>query len=326
MIMKYLTKSSPPVNFHNSIYFKYTAIFILTNIIFFMIFVISYFNNLHLNFLINFEIYLSILFTLYIYNFFFEKYKEKYVNKKSLDNNESEIKLLKAEEKYRKEFLGNVSHELKTPIFNIQGYIYTLLDGAIKDDNVNIKYLKRTKKNINRLISIVEDLLTISKLETHELKLNIVNFDINELIYDVFDLFEIKKTENNINLRFETIKKRLLVSADREYITEVFTNLISNSLLYGKKEGTTKVKITENQEKITVTVTDDGIGIKKKYLNRIFERFFRIDKSRSKELGGTGLGLSIVKHIINGHNEEIYVKSEIGKGTSFKFSLKKANN
>lgn len=324
--MKYLTKSSPPVNFHNSIYFKYTAIFILTNIIFFMIFVISYFNNLHLNFLINFEIYLSILFTLYIYNFFFEKYKEKYVNKKSLDNNESEIKLLKAEEKYRKEFLGNVSHELKTPIFNIQGYIYTLLDGAIKDDNVNIKYLKRTKKNINRLISIVEDLLTISKLETHELKLNIVNFDINELIYDVFDLFEIKKTENNINLRFETIKKRLLVSADREYITEVFTNLISNSLLYGKKEGTTKVKITENQEKITVTVTDDGIGIKKKYLNRIFERFFRIDKSRSKELGGTGLGLSIVKHIINGHNEEIYVKSEIGKGTSFKFSLKKANN
>lgn len=236
---------------------------------------------------------------------------------------QTEINLLKANEKYRKEFLGNVSHELKTPIFNIQGYVYTLLEGGIDDKDINIRYLKKAKKNIKRLITIVEDLLTISKLETRELKLNLESFDIVKLIKEIFDLFETEKDKNNISLKLKTETEKLFVLADREFITEVLTNLISNSMLYGVAGGNTEVSAEEKGDKILISVTDNGIGIKEEHLKRIFERFFRVDKSRSKELGGTGLGLSIVKHIIDGHNESINVSSEIGRGTTFSFTLQK---
>ena len=236
-----------------------------------------------------------------------------------------EIAILKANEKYRKEFLGNVSHELKTPLFNIQGYILTLLDDGLYDEDINIKYLQRTEKNINRLISVVQDLETISKIESGEMKLNIENFDIIQLINEIFEMQEIRANKKNIRLDFfENYIAPVIVKADKKGIHDVISNLIINSIIYGKEYGKTSIKIESKANKVFIYVEDNGIGISEKHLQRIFERFFRIDKSRSKIQGGTGLGLSIVKHIIEVHKQTINVKSKLSVGSSFVFSLDKA--
>ncbi len=233
-----------------------------------------------------------------------------------------EIAQLKQLEKYRKEFLGNVSHELKTPIFNIQGYVLTLLDGGLEDENINRKYLERTEKSINRMISIVEDLESISRLESGELKLDYNKFNIKVLFEEVFELQEMLAKEQGIKLRFDSsYEKPLYVLADRNRIFEVVNNLIVNSIKYGNAGGHTTVSFMDMGENLLIEIADDGIGIAEGDLNRIFERFYRTDKSRSRDMGGTGLGLSIVKHIIEAHNQTINVRSNQGVGSSFAFTL-----
>lgn len=236
-----------------------------------------------------------------------------------------EFDKLKKLEKYRREFLGNVSHELKTPIFNIQGYISTLLEGGIEDPAVNRKYLERTEKSINRLISIVDDLESISKIESGELSLNREDFNIFSLIKESAESLEMKAASKNITINLIQPEKPFFVKADRKRIAEVITNLIVNSVIYGKENGTTTIQLYDMEEKVLVEVSDNGIGIEEKYLPRVFERFFRVDKSRSSELGGTGLGLAIVKHILEIHGQAIHVNSEYGAGTSFTFTLQKIN-
>jgi two-component system, OmpR family, phosphate regulon sensor histidine kinase PhoR len=236
-----------------------------------------------------------------------------------------EIERLKDMERYRKEFVGNVSHELKTPIFNIQGYILTLLEGGIDDPKINMLYLKRTEKSVDRMISIVEDLESITKLESGELKLNMVNFDIVKTVRDVMEMEQWQADERGISLEFvNKPQKPVFVRADKNRILEVLTNLIVNGIKYGKKNGYVRVSFHDLEENIMIEVTDNGIGIEKRHLPRIFERFFRVDKSRSREQGGTGLGLSIVKHIIEAHNQSINVRSVIDQGTTFNFTLEKA--
>lgn len=238
-----------------------------------------------------------------------------------------EITRLKDLEKYRKEFVGNVSHELKTPIFNIQGYVLTLLEGGIDDPKINKLYLQRTEKSIDRMISIVEDLESITKLESGELKLNYVDFDIVKLTEDAFDLAQMLANERNISLQFTTkTDKPIMVQADKKRIMEVMNNLVGNGIKYGKKKGFVKVGFYDLHETILIEVSDNGIGIDKADQYRIFERFYRVDKSRSREQGGTGLGLSIVKHIIEAHDQTINVKSVIDKGTTFTFTLEKVKN
>ncbi len=234
-----------------------------------------------------------------------------------------EIAVLKSNEKYRKEFLGDVSHELKTPLFNIQGYILTLIDSKLQDESINMKYLKRTSKNIKRLISIVKDLETISKLETGELLLEIEKFDIVQMVTEVFEMQEIRAKAKSITFQFDkTYEKPIYVMADKKNIANVLNNLIINSVIYGKENGTTEVGIKQKTDKVYVSIKDNGIGIKEKYQKRIFERFFRVDKSRSKVQGGTGLGLSIVKHSIEAHKQSISVSSKLNVGTTFTFTLK----
>ncbi len=236
-----------------------------------------------------------------------------------------EINLLKANEKYRKEFLGNVMHELKTPIFNIQGYVLTLIDGGWEDKEIFQKFLQRSEKNINRLISIVKDLEAISQLESGQLKLQFSRFNLVKAIEDVFEMQEIKATQYGVKLVFShSFNDKIMVYADKLHIIEVIGNLINNSIKYGKQGGITVISLSETKTKILVTVKDDGIGIAKEHLPRIFERFYRVDKSRSRKRGGTGLGLAIVKHIIEAHHETIKVDSEIDRGTAFIFSLQKS--
>jgi len=236
-----------------------------------------------------------------------------------------EIERLKELERYRKDFVGNVSHELKTPIFNIQGYILTLLEGGLEDPSINKLYLTRAEKSIDRMISIVEDLESINKLETGELKPKFEVFDIVKIVEYVFELEQPLSNERNISL-LSTQKpdKPLMVKGDKKRIIEVLTNLVVNGIKYGKKSGFVKVAFYDFDDKIMIEVSDNGIGMTKKDLMRIFERFYRVDKSRSREQGGTGLGLSIVKHIIEAHNQTINVQSEINEGTTFTFTLEKA--
>lgn len=237
-----------------------------------------------------------------------------------------EIDTLKIREEYRKDFLGNVSHELKTPLFTVQGYILTLLDGAMKDKNVRKKYLQRANKGVERLIYIVKDLDLITKLEVGDLHLELSDFDIIELIQSVFDLLEMKALKNNITLTFDIeYIHPIIVHADRERIQQVVTNLIVNSIKYGHENGTTEVSV-ENliKNKVIVRVTDNGEGIEKQHIPRLFERFYRVDKSGSRAEGGSGLGLSIVKHIIEAHDEKIYVESVLGVGSEFSFTMEKA--
>ncbi|MBS3805940.1 MAG: sensor histidine kinase [Bacteroidales bacterium] len=240
-------------------------------------------------------------------------------------NKTREIAQLKQMAKYRKEFLGNVSHELKTPIFNIQGYVLTLLDGAIDDPDINKKYLKKTEKSINRMISIVEDLEAITKLESGELELNYETFDMVDLMKDVFEAQELKAREKGTRLSFTSkYDKSVKVYADKERIYQLVTNLVVNSINYGRENGRTTVSFLDMGENILIEITDNGLGIKESEIPRIFERFYRVDKSRSRQQGGTGLGLAIVKHIIEAHGQTINVRSTPGKGTSFAFTLQKA--
>ena len=246
---------------------------------------------------------------------------DKYAKDKKL-----EIETLKVREEYRKEFIGNVSHELKTPLFTVQGYLLTLLDGAIEDKKIRTKYLNRANKGVERLIYIVKDLDMITKLEVGDLSLNKEAFDIVELIQSVFDLLEMKAAKKKISLTFDMdYPKPIMVFADRERIQQVLTNLIVNSIKYGREKGTTEVSI-ENliKNKVIVRVTDNGEGIANEHIKRIFERFYRVDKSGSRKEGGSGLGLSIVKHIIEAHDERIYIESEVDVGSEFSFSMEKA--
>ena len=246
--------------------------------------------------------------------------------KKFATDKKIEIENLKVREEYRREFMGNVSHELKTPLFTVQGYLSTLLDGAMKDKSLQKKYIERAEKGVERLIYIVEDLDMISKLEMGQLNLEKSNFNIVELIQNVFDLLEMNADKKNIILMFDQkYSKSINVFADQEKIQQALTNLITNSIKYGKDNGTTEVSIEDLVEnKIIVRVKDNGEGIEQHNIPRLFERFFRVDKSGSRSEGGSGLGLSIVKHIIEGHNEKIYVESEFNKGSEFSFTLEKA--
>lgn len=238
-----------------------------------------------------------------------------------------EIDTLKIRDEYRKDFLGNVSHELKTPLFTVQGYILTLLDGALDDKKVRKKYLERAAKGVDRLIYIVQDLDLITKLETEGLKMKMERFDIIELIQNVFDLLEINASKKKIALTFDMeYNKPIFVMADKERMQQVLSNLLTNSIKYGHENGTTEVSV-ENliKNKVIVRVTDNGEGITEEHIPRLFERFYRVDKSGSRDVGGSGLGLSIVKHIIEAHNEKIYVESVVDVGSEFSFTLEKSS-
>ncbi|MFN5347098.1 MAG: sensor histidine kinase [Bacteroidota bacterium] len=233
-----------------------------------------------------------------------------------------EIDNLKQVEIYRREFLSNVSHELKTPIFSAQGYIHTLIDGGIEDADINLLYLNKAAKSIDRLVSMVDDLESISKLEAGELIVEVRTFDITDLIHDVIDSLEMQSKEKKINLHLvEDSNRPVYVNGDRDLIRQVVVNLLVNSIKYGVQGGETTISYADGGDKIIVDIADNGIGIEKGHLPRLFERFYRVDKSRSRDQGGTGLGLAIVKHIIEAHSQYISVHSEVGKGTTFSFSL-----
>ena len=239
-------------------------------------------------------------------------------------NQKEELIKMKENENYRREFIGNVSHELKTPIFNIQGYIQTLIDGGLQDENVNLKYLKRANISVDRMINIVDDLEVISQLETNENVLDLENFNIVDTIKEVFDQLEMRANKMNISLTLSNESNSEIVYADRNKIQQVFMNLISNSIKYGKENGTTKVRLFDMTDKMLIEVADNGIGISEDALNRLFERFYRVDKNRSREIGGTGLGLAIVKHIIEAHQQTINVRSSVEIGSTFSFILEKS--
>jgi two-component system phosphate regulon sensor histidine kinase PhoR len=229
---------------------------------------------------------------------------------------------------FRKEFLGNVSHELKTPIFNIQGYIHTLIDGAIDDPEVNVRFLQKAAKSADRLSDLVADLLAISQLESGELNMEPERFDINLMVKDVYEQLEVRAKERGISLIIkEGCNKPFYILADRYRIRQVLVNLVLNSIKYGKEDGVTTAGYYDMDENILIEVGDNGEGMEQEHLPRIFERFYRVDKSRARESGpgGTGLGLAIVKHIIEAHNQSINVRSQLGKGTTFGFTLKKSN-
>jgi two-component system phosphate regulon sensor histidine kinase PhoR len=236
-----------------------------------------------------------------------------------------EIEDLKKLEQFRKEFLANLSHELKTPIFNIQGYVHTLLDGAKDEPEVLKHFLERTAKSIDRLNNLVDDLDEISKIERGEVAMVKEIFDVTQLVKEVFESMELKATSKDVLLNISKgFDKSFFVMADKEKIRQVITNLIDNSIKYGKEKGETTASFYDMDENILVEITDNGIGILEEHLPRLFERFYRIDKHRSREQGGTGLGLAIVKHIIEAHEQTINVRSTVGVGTTFAFTLQKA--
>lgn len=235
-----------------------------------------------------------------------------------------EIDELKKMEVYRREFLGNVSHELKTPLFNIQGFILTLMDGGIHDPQVNFDFLQKSQKNIERMITIVEDLEVISRLETGEATPMLSNFSIIALVREVMEFLEPKATEQQIKLLFAAeYNDNMIVRADKEKIRTVLTNLFENSIKYGIAGGRTKVSFYDMDENYLIEVSDNGVGIEEQHISRLFERFYRVDKHRSRAQGGSGLGLAIVKHIIEAHEQTINVRSAPGVGSTFSFTLKK---
>lgn len=242
------------------------------------------------------------------------------------DTNDREIARLKESETFRKQYLGNVAHELKTPIFNIQGYISTLLDGGLEDDLINRKYLERTEKSIDRLINIVNDLDTISKLESNMAGMKMESFDIVAMTREIAEQAEIEADKKGIRIQVkggESLPSPFWVSADKHFIGQVLVNLIINSIRYGREGGQTRIKFRDLLDRILIEVEDNGVGIAREDVPRIFERFYRTDKGRSREQGGTGLGLAIVKHIVEAHGERITVRSELGVGTTFSFTLKR---
>lgn len=239
--------------------------------------------------------------------------------------NKLEIERLKDMESYRREFVGNVSHELKTPIFNIQGYLLTLLEGGIYDEKINLDYLERANKSVDRMIALIEDLDIISKLESGVIEMHLKKVNIIDLTHDVLSSLEIKAQEKNIKLTIQnTLNKPVWVMADADKITQVLVNLLVNSIKYGKEGGETKIKFYDMDENILVEVADNGQGIEEKHHKRLFERFYRTDRGRARDSGGTGLGLAIVKHIIEAHHQTINLRSTVDVGSTFSFTLKKA--
>ncbi|MEN9609596.1 MAG: hypothetical protein RLZZ628_410 [Bacteroidota bacterium] len=238
---------------------------------------------------------------------------------------DQEIKTLQELEAYRRNYLGNVSHELKTPIFNIQGFLHTLLDGGIHDENVNLSYLQKAAKNAERLQTIVEDLQAISKSDAGEMHLDLQTFDIQKLTQEVMDDMELKAKGRGIKLVFkEGASNGWMVRADRESIRQVLMNLINNSIKYGKDNGQTKIGFYDMDKIVLIEVSDNGIGIARHHLKHVFDRFYRVDKSRSREAGGSGLGLAIVKHIIEAHKQSVHWRSTEGAGSTFGFTLEKS--
>lgn len=242
------------------------------------------------------------------------------------ETNDKEIARLKETEKFRKQYLGNVAHELKTPIFNIQGYISTLLDGGLEDELINRKYLERTEKSIDRLINIVNDLDTISKLESDMTHMKQEQFDVVALCKEIADQLEMEANKKSIKIVVkggDNLPSPFWVLADKHFVGQVLVNLMINTIRYGKEGGLTKVSFRDLLDHILIEVEDNGVGIGKEDIPRVFERFYRTDKGRSREQGGTGLGLAIVKHIVEAHGERISVRSELGVGSTFAFTLKK---
>jgi two-component system phosphate regulon sensor histidine kinase PhoR len=237
-----------------------------------------------------------------------------------------EIDELKKLEEYRRNFMGDISHELKTPIFNIQGYLHTLLDGGLEDETINLAYIKKAVKNVDRLHNIVQDLESISTMESGATELNVDEFEIKELVELVFEEQYIKAKDKGIELRFKVgADKNFKVLGDKEKISQVLVNLVSNSIKYGKIDGKTQISFYDMDKVILIEVADDGIGIQQEHLNRLFDRFYRVDKSRSRKAGGTGLGLAIVKHILEIHQQSINVRSTVGRGSTFGFTLEKVD-
>lgn len=234
----------------------------------------------------------------------------------------AEIRELEERERFRREFIGNLAHELKTPIFNIQGYILTLLEGGLEDERVNRDFLNRASNGVDRLMKIVEDLDLITKLESGVIDLRATRTDLHELVNELLDPMATKAREKGMKLRNE-LAAPTFVHADRNRLAQVFINLFNNAINYGHEGGTCSVQSYPLGEQLLIEVVDDGIGISKEHLPRVFERFYRVGKSRSRNEGGSGLGLAIVKHIIEAHGQTITVKSTEGKGTTFSFTLKK---
>ena len=267
------------------------------------------------------------------------KYSSDHVSKYSMSDNvievaEKETKQwaeqkskqiikLKEQEEFRREFLGNLAHELKTPVFSIQGYILTLLDGGLEDETINRSFLERASKATERMTLILEDLDAIAKMEVNQIKLELTSFDITELVKDIFESLELKAKEKNIQLVLAKKFDPVWVMADKGKISQVLFNLINNSINYGKEGGTSAIRFYTMNDIVTIEVSDDGIGIEDKDVSRLFERFYRVEKSRNRVKGGTGLGLSIVKHIIEQHGQTINVRSTIDVGSTFTFSLDK---
>jgi two-component system phosphate regulon sensor histidine kinase PhoR len=240
-------------------------------------------------------------------------------------DNKMELDQLREQANFRREFLGNVSHELKTPIFSIQGYIHTLLDGALEDKAVNKKFLRKASRSTERLVELVQELTTISELQAGKMMLDFQKFDVKLLVDEVYDMVEDLASEREIELKMDSEKpKPIFVKGDRKRIHQVLTNLIVNAVNYGSHSGVVVTSFYDMDKNILIEVTDDGEGIPEEHLPRLFERFYRVDSHRSREDGGSGLGLAIVKHIIEAHKQSINVRSTLGTGTTFGFTLPKA--
>lgn len=247
-------------------------------------------------------------------------------NLKKLNSDKNlEIEILKNQENYRKEFIGNIAHELKTPLFTIQGYVLTLLEGGVEDKKIIKKYLRQTSKGVDRLTYIIKDLDLITKFESGMAKLDLKTFDVLKTIDNVFELLEMQAVKNKITLKLDKpYENPVFVYADEERIQQVITNLVMNSIKYGIDRGITEVSVeTFEENKILIRISDNGEGIDKEHLPRLFERFYRVEKTRNRKLGGSGLGLSIVKHIVDAHNEKIFVESQTDVGSEFSFTLSK---
>ena len=247
-----------------------------------------------------------------------EKEVQQWVKEKQI-----EIEHLKDTEKFRREFIGNVSHELKTPIFNIQGYVLTLLEGALEDEQINRKYLQRTQKSVERMITIVEDLSNISNMESSPETLKTNKFDIVSCALSVLESLEYKAKKSDITLSFDKEYDPIFIEANESKISQVFVNLVNNSIVYGRDNGVTKIKIFDLETEVLIEVSDNGIGIEEEDISRLCERFYRVDSARSIDKGGTGLGLSIVKHIIESHQQTFNIRSTVGVGSTFSFTLQK---
>ena len=241
------------------------------------------------------------------------------------EKQENEMDYLVRLEQYRKNFLGNISHELKTPLFAIQGYLITLIEGGLYDENINMKYLKRAVYNSDRLQKIVEDLEIINQFESGNIVLNLENFDIRELSEEVIEDLSFQADAREVELSLKDgAKSKFKVHADREKVRQVLNNLVTNSIKYGIKGGKVRIGFYDLDESVLIEVGDNGVGIAEEHLNHLFDRFYRVDSSRNRKAGGSGLGLSIVKHILEAHNQTISVRSTEGEGSTFGFTLSKA--